>query len=117
MRVTPVTLDIKHRLIVEATIKDHCFKRNWTLHAVNCRTNHVHSVITAIDASGQTVRDQLKAWCSRRLNELSHNGVHPKWWSQGGSIRVLFNDEALAVAVQYATDAQEKGGSSAERSP
>src|SRR5262245_33194035 len=43
------------RRIVEQTIKKHCEIRGWTLHAVNCRTNHVHVVVT-VGIDPDTVR-------------------------------------------------------------
>src|SRR3954451_5262885 len=43
---TPLILATAHREIVERTIADHCRFRGWSLHAVACRTNHVHVVVT-----------------------------------------------------------------------
>src|SRR5580704_16263495 len=40
-------LDPQQRTLVEQTIADHCRIRGWQLHAVNCRSNHVHVVVTA----------------------------------------------------------------------
>ena len=42
-----LTLDAEQRDIVEKTVADHCRFRRWHLHAVNCRTQHVHLVATA----------------------------------------------------------------------
>src|SRR5215208_5502449 len=41
-----IVLSPQQRLAVEETIREHCRIRGWTLHAVNCRTNHVHVVFT-----------------------------------------------------------------------
>jgi hypothetical protein len=62
-----VVLSESQRAIVEQTIRDHCQFRNWTLHAVNARSNHVHVVVSA-DIHPDQVMSQFKAWCSRRLN-------------------------------------------------
>ena len=62
-------LDDEQRRIVENTIRDHCQKRGWNLHAVNCRTNHVHVVVSS-DRDPEEVRDQFKAWGTRKLNEF-----------------------------------------------
>src|SRR5215831_3239926 len=59
-------LDQDQRLVVEKTIADHCRIRGWKLHIVNCRTNHVHVVVTA-NRDPDDVHDQIKAWCTRRL--------------------------------------------------
>ena len=61
-------LDLEQRRLVEKTIADHCRIRGWELHAVNCRTNHLHVVVTA-DRDADTVREQFKAWCTRKLKE------------------------------------------------
>ena len=62
-------LDGEQREVVEWQIAETCRVRGWELHAVNCRSNHAHVVVTA-DQSPKIVRNQLKAWCTRRLKEL-----------------------------------------------
>ena len=62
-------LDLEQRELVERTIADHCHIRGWVLHAVNCRTNHLHVVVSA-PVPPKQVQVQLKAWCTRRLREL-----------------------------------------------
>lgn len=62
-------LDCEQRDVVERQIAETCQVRGWALHAVNCRSNHVHVVLTA-DRAPKIVRNQLKAWCTRRLKEL-----------------------------------------------
>jgi len=61
MTEPPCTLNDPQREIVEETVRDHCTIRNWKLHAVNARTNHVHVVVTA-NSAPKTVRDQFKDW-------------------------------------------------------
>jgi hypothetical protein len=68
MNSEPVLLCPEERQLVEETIRKHCEMRNWALHALNVRTNHVHMVVTA-PVIPEKVMSQLKAWCSRRLNE------------------------------------------------
>jgi len=53
-----VILNDAQRKVVEATIEKHCQIRNWHLWARNCRTNHVHVVVTASSYDGETVRGQ-----------------------------------------------------------
>ena len=59
------------RAIVEAECGRHCDHRGWRLWEINARSNHVHVVVTADGVSGKTVRDQLKANCTRALREHS----------------------------------------------
>jgi hypothetical protein len=59
-------LDEEQRKVVEKTIRDHCRIRKWELHAVNCRTNHVHVVVSAnrkrfASSSWRGVRDDSKS--------------------------------------------------------
>ena len=54
-------LDSTQRELVENTIADHCRHRGWHLHAVACRTNHVHVVVTAPGRNPEDVMDQFKA--------------------------------------------------------
>ena len=49
-------LDTEQRRLVEQTVADHCRIRAWHLHAVNCRTNHLHVVVTAA-VSAEQVRE------------------------------------------------------------
>jgi hypothetical protein len=53
-------LSLEQRRAVEAQIKETCQIRDWHLHAVNCRSNHLHLVVTAPTAP-ERVRSQLKA--------------------------------------------------------
>src|SRR3954471_15527687 len=43
----PVELTTSQRALIEETITNHCTTRNWPIHAVNARTNHVHVIVTA----------------------------------------------------------------------
>jgi REP element-mobilizing transposase RayT len=112
MTEPPLTLDPDQRRVVEATIVAHCQIRGWHLHAVNCRTKHVHVVVTAPNRDPEVVMDQFKAWCTRRLKELfrSRNGpdvkVRENWWTQRGSKRRIYDDKGLHAAVDYVVDGQ-----------
>ncbi len=60
-------LDCSQRMCVQDAIRRHCGLRGWRLHAVNCRSNHVHVVVTAQNVPPNKVIAQLKAWCTREL--------------------------------------------------
>jgi REP element-mobilizing transposase RayT len=104
------------REIVEATIAEHCRIRRWALHAVNCRTNHLHVVVTAPDHHPDVVREQFKAWCTRRLKEHARPdrpqtaGTFPreKWWAERGSRRYLGDQASLEAAILYVRDSQDR---------
>ena len=129
-------LDDEQRRLVEKTIADHCAIRGWILHAVNCRTNHLHVVVTA-DLHPKKVISQFKAWCTRRLKELEAKrlSTNPKrqrgstgssatnpnrqrgkpgeppairenWWVERGSGRYLNDQASLYAAILYVRDGQ-----------
>jgi hypothetical protein len=116
MSETPCVLDDEQRALVEHTITDHGRIRSWHLHVVNCRTNHVHVVVSG-NSDPREMRDQFKAWCTRRLKELARSRqkrtdagtpppVRKDWWTQGGSQRRLWNQASLDAAIQYVRDGQ-----------
>ena len=117
MTETPLVLNSAQREIVSAIVKDHCTKRGWTLHEVNCCSNHCHVVVTAPNCGGELVRDQLKAWGTRKLKEndrsqgVAGEAVRDNWWTRKGSVRHLNDHESLEAAVIYVRDAQDVGGS------
>lgn len=107
----PVILNEAERRIVEDAIVGVRGFRGWQLHAVNARTNHVHVVVTA-SGPPEPIRDQLKAWCSRKLSDhaglgegRSGNGRR-KWFTEGGSVRYLWDAEYFANAVRYVVERQ-----------
>jgi REP element-mobilizing transposase RayT len=102
----------RQRQRVEQQVAETCAYRGWRLHAVNCRTNHVHVVLSA-SANPKSIREQLKAWCTRRLKELEAECGVPETerrvqrWAERGSIRRVFSDDDLAVVVDYVVNQQD----------
>ena len=92
---------------VATQIAETCQHRGWVLHAANCRSNHVHAVISALNVRPNKVRNDIKAWCSRRLNASSTRG-RKRWWAQRGSIRWVWNEDALNQVVLYVMNAQDR---------
>ncbi|MEM7313753.1 MAG: hypothetical protein AAF497_11440 [Planctomycetota bacterium] len=102
MKETHFLMSKQDQAIVEATVAKHCEIRNWHLHVVNARSNHVHVVVTAPGYDPETVSDQFKAWCTRKLKSL-HVG-RERFWTEGASRRWLNTEEELAAAILYASD-------------
>jgi REP element-mobilizing transposase RayT len=94
--------------VVEDTIRKHCAVRDWHLHAVNARTNHVHVVVTAVGYEPETVRDQFKAWCTRRLK--ASESARTRFWTEGGSCRWINQEADLEAAVFYVIEGQDRKG-------
>lgn len=95
------------RAIVERQVAETCQHRGWTLHAVNCRSNHLHAVISAPNTNPKKIRVDIKAWCTRRLKELS-DSTRDNWWAERGSIRWIFTEESLETVTLYVIDAQDR---------
>ncbi|TWT62425.1 transposase [Rubinisphaera italica] len=100
-------LSPEQRQIVEKQVQETCNFRTWTLHAVNCRSNHIHVVVSAIDVKPEKIRNDLKSWTTRVLKKCS-NTNRDKWWAERGSIRYLYDEDSLFNAVQYTLEAQER---------
>jgi REP element-mobilizing transposase RayT len=112
-------LDAEQRDIVERQIRETCQVRGWQLHAVNCRSNHLHVVVTA-DVAPELVRNQFKAWATRRLKELESKRrqarglgadtgpMRENWWAERGSRRFLNDEESLEGAILYVRDGQDR---------
>ncbi|GAB5406445.1 MAG: hypothetical protein Aurels2KO_46760 [Aureliella sp.] len=54
-----VRLTYNQRRQVEAQISETCEHRGWPLHAVNCRSNHVHAVVSAKQTPPKKIRTDL----------------------------------------------------------
>jgi REP element-mobilizing transposase RayT len=97
---------------VEAQIAETCRHRGWHLHAVNCRSNHVHAVVSAGDTRPKKIRADLKAWATRCLKSLAHasgyDADRENWWAERGSIRFLYNEVGIEAAILYVKDGQDQ---------
>src|SRR5256885_12318780 len=47
LKAKPLILKARHRNSVEAAIRETCDVRKWQLQAINVRTNHLHTVVSA----------------------------------------------------------------------
>jgi REP element-mobilizing transposase RayT len=100
-------LSVAQREAVERQIAETCRFRGWHLHTVNCRSNHVHVVVSAGDVPPKKVRGDLKAWATRRLKR-QFDAARENWWAERGSIRFVFDEEGLEAAIVYVTDGQDR---------
>lgn len=98
MREAPFTLSTDHRAAVDRTIRAHCDRRKWSLHALNVRTNHVHVVCSA-HAPPEKVMGEFKAWASRRLHESGV--VAERIWTVHGGTRWINSDDSFHRAIHY----------------
>ncbi len=108
-------LDPEQRALVNDTIVQHCEIRNWCLHTVNCRSNHLHVVVSA-PIHPKRIQVQFKAWTTRRLKELeaASRGIRyddqtmrDEWWAERGSRRWINDEDSLELAILYVRDCQD----------
>jgi REP element-mobilizing transposase RayT len=92
--------------IVEKQIVESCKHRRWTLHAISCRSNHMHLVIRAVNTSPKQIREALKDWTTRRLKELSDQN-RDQWWAERGSVRWISDLDELKLAKDYVKSTKE----------
>ena len=73
----PVTLDASRRRSVEAAILETCTDRKWQLHALNVRTNHVHTVVSIGLVKPALALVALKAKSTKRMRLMDVGGESP----------------------------------------
>jgi REP element-mobilizing transposase RayT len=107
-----LTLGVHQQSVVADVIAAHSNIRGWTLHAMSCRSEHVHVVITAVGVSPEDVLSQLKTWASRRLKGASAEDRtrrrRMRWWTEGGSKRWIYDVAGLEAVVTYVAECQDK---------
>ncbi len=62
-------------------------------------------LVTARGYRPETVRDQFKAWCTRKLKAV--HTTRTCFWTEGGSRRWLNTEDDLAAAIVYVMEAQD----------
>jgi REP element-mobilizing transposase RayT len=105
LRQDPIILNTAQRVVVESAIREVCQYRHYGLLAVNARTNHIHSVVTA-SCKPEHIMDTFKAYATRRLREAGLLDRNIKPWARHGSTPYLWTEEAVERAIDYVIDGQ-----------
>lgn len=100
LRQPPVILNSAQRRAVEAAIAEVCLNRGYDLKAVNARTNHVHSVVTA-QVKPERIINAFKAYSTRKLREEGLVSADQRVWSRGKSRRYLWKPRNVISAIDY----------------
>jgi REP element-mobilizing transposase RayT len=105
LRATPLILGPRERSAVQKALRETCNIRKWSLQAINVRTNHIHTVVSA-DRNADLVLNAFKANATRQLRQqgLWNNEFSP--WAAKGSRRRLWNEKSVASAVDYVLNGQ-----------
>ena len=96
----PVKLNARQRALVEKAIRETSKIREWSLWAINVRTNHVHTVVTA-NCQPERVLNAFKTNATREMREARNWRSKESPWARGGSKRYLWSEEQLVNAIAY----------------
>jgi len=105
LRHAPVVLNLEQRTVVEDAIREVCDQRKYTLHAVNARSNHVHSVVTA-RCKPEHVLNSFKSYATRRLRETNVLNETIRPWARHGSTPYLWTADEVQRAIDYVINGQ-----------
>ena len=102
----PFLLNEEQRKCVTEAMTEVCEFRNYLGRAINVRSNHVHSVISAPVKPEKIVND-FKAYATRRMRSEGLVNPERKIWSRGASTRYLWKPKHVLAAVDYVLYCQE----------
>jgi REP element-mobilizing transposase RayT len=106
LKSEPVVLNAAQRESVDAAIREVCAHRRWFLHALNVRTNHVHSVVSIGSIKPERALNAFKAYSTRRMRKDGNWEKPHSPWADRGSKRHLWNERSMALAVDYVINGQ-----------
>lgn len=106
LKSVPITLNASQRQTVEAAIHEVCDHREWSLHALNARTNHVHAVVSTGKDKPERALNAFKAYATRRMREEGNWQETHSPWADRGSKRHLWNERSMALAIDYVLNGQ-----------
>ena len=93
-------MNARQRRAVEVAIRETCRLRKWSLLAINVRTNHVHTVVTA-NRKASLALNAFKANATRALRQANLWSPAFSPWADKGSDRNLWNERSVARAINY----------------
>ena len=101
----PVTLDAGQRPFIEKAIREVCDHRQYLLRAINVRTNHVHTVVSAA-SKPEPIREAFKAYATRALRRAGLFSPTRTPWARRGSERYLWKPWHVERAIDYVLNGQ-----------
>jgi len=94
-----IILSGQQREVVAAAINETCDLRNYSLYALNVRTNHGHIVSASLDRP-EKMLNAFKANATRALRNAGLVGDE-KVWARCGSTRYLWKPSHVNGAIDY----------------
>ena len=70
----------------------------------------MHAVVGYVGVPPERIMVEFKAWATRRLREAEHFR-RSRVWAHHGSMRYLWDMEAVSAASAYVVEGQDVGGS------
>ncbi len=101
-----VILNAQQRQAVEDAIREVCDYRNWSLYAINVRTNHVHTVVSTGGINPDRILNDFKASSTRKMRQTNCWFSERTPWVDKGSKRRLWNERSIELAVDYVVNGQ-----------
>ena len=101
----PVRLDAHQRPVVENAIREVCEHRSYTLLAINVRTNHVHTVVSA-QIKPEPILQAFQAYATRKLREAGLLPRNVKPWARHGSTPYLWKEKHVERAIDHVLNGQ-----------
>ena len=98
-------MDKQRRGIVLSAIVEHAAYKQWRLHAVHVRTNHVHVVVSG-NIEPERIMNAFKSYASRALNAAELDIGRRHRWTRHGSTRYLFDEDAVLDSIDYVLNRQ-----------
>ena len=105
MNGPPFVMNRKQRIAVYNEIDDVCRRRSYFLRALNVRTNHLHSVVSA-QMKPEPIINGFKSNATRALREQKLVSPDAEIWSRGKSRRYLWKPRSVALAIDYTLNQQ-----------
>jgi REP element-mobilizing transposase RayT len=90
----------RQRMIVEKAVREVCKHRRYRMRAINVRTNHVHSVVSALSYP-EPILEAFKAYATRALRATGSLAATVKPWARHGSTIYLWKERDVEKAVEY----------------
>ena len=96
----PVRLNKRQRAIVDQAVRDVCHHRKYRLRAINVRSNHAHTVVSAL-SDPEPILKAFKSYSTRALRETGLLDKSVKPWARHGSTIYLWKERDVEKGVEY----------------
>ena len=106
LKSPPVTLNASQRESVDSAIREVCDHRKWFLHALNVRTNHVHTVVSIGKLKPERALNALKHMRHDGCEEMVTGNRNTRPGADRGSKKRLWNERSIALAIDYVKNGQ-----------